>query len=228
MDERQSDLCVQQEVVARLDFEAALAEDSRRRALGQRVVFMALGLNGASDLQLFTNEARGKILVDDEIGPVILQQASEHPVRGIAIWRNTEKSQSQNKQSIGLRSEKRVSEPIPRSMLNDQMIRQSMYEVLSWDTEQIITTTKQLAEADAQKLHSIELSLPIRLPSINDVGTHNALLKEFAFDAFDALHTYFGSPEEWDEWSVLPYFLEGDDTQESVFLGVFAQKTINQ
>ncbi|MBP9738098.1 hypothetical protein KBD20_00245 [Candidatus Saccharibacteria bacterium] len=218
--ERQIVIFEQQAMLAELDFEAALAEDNRRRALGQKVIFMAFGLNGADDLQLFKRESRGKIRIDDEVGPVILQQESDSPVRGVAVWRHPESSRSKERQH-SLRLEKRVCDPLPQSMVNDQRIRESMAEVLSWDNEKITIATKQMLEDEMKAIHSVELSLPIRLPSICSEGTHNKLLKDFAFDAFDALHEYYGSPEEWGEWAIIPYFAAGDDMFEVVTLGVF-------
>lgn len=215
--------------IRELSFEDAIVEDMRRRTMGQEVVLMALGINGAGSEQLFWSEATGRLQPGDEVGPVIVGRDTVHPAIGIAVWRglclSTEKPRCWTNV---IPKHKPESSPIPQSLVHDDQVRRAMHIALTLEDDELRRIAKIVANERLQPIHRIELSTPIILPSTSNVGTHNIELKAYAFEAYDALAQYFGSRGEWGEWEITAYYGEGDDMNASVHLGVFTQKVHNQ
>lgn len=115
-----------------------------------------------------------------------------------------------------------------RRAWNDFEMRRSMERALSFEHEAIVELTKLLAVHDLRPLHSVRVTYPFimsptpyppeGLPPERD--TENTRLKEFAFDAQDALDEYFGG-SDWRHWFVAPY-MNDDNT---FYLGVFVDET---
>ena len=111
---------------------------------------------------------------------------------------------------------------MPESIRHDWQIRTSVELALKLDDEAVMMVTKELFQRDIIPIHALELSGPIFLPSKDGVGSHNTELRAFAFDAYDALNSYFGQ-QQWLNWCILPYHAAGDDTNQIINLGVFAE-----
>ena len=118
--------------------------------------------------------------------------------------------------------------PAPKSLWNDGEIRRGMEFALKRSIETVLEITKKLQVLELQPLLSVEIGHPYCMPppvfiqgGMNErAEAENNILKQFAFDAYDQLDVYFGDGD-WTNWTVLPYFARGDDTGDTVYIGVF-------
>lgn len=124
--------------------------------------------------------------------------------------------------------EDRYSVPISRSIWSDYEIRRSMEHALSRSSDEVRVITKQLVGVGLRAMHTVTVRHPYELPGLDytpgamsaDREADNQALKGFAFDAYDRLRAHFGDAR-WHDWFVAPFFAEGDDTHDTVNLGVF-------
>ncbi len=118
---------------------------------------------------------------------------------------------------------------LPLTVLRDCRIRQAMSDVVQYEDDQVTEITKELQQQEHMVLlHSAVVQRPFSLPSAvmggasSTFGTDNEVMRAFAFDAYEALDTYFGD-RRWCHWLIAPYFAAGDDLRTSMYIGVFAK-----
>ena len=113
--------------------------------------------------------------------------------------------------------------PIPGSMWRDNEIRRAMEYALRLTYEDQVLLQKYIEATAARPLFSIRLSCPYVAPPLvasgDKVGSHNDLLKDFAFEAYDLLDAYFDG--EWsNDWCIAAYKDRVDESN-TFRLGVF-------
>lgn len=125
--------------------------------------------------------------------------------------------------------------PHSRGAWNDFQLRCGMEHALQLDEELVLETTKALAESGLAPLHAVSVCYPFVMPPVSydsecmtdQQMRENAVLRDFAFDAQDVLKNHFES-DTWCDWFVAPYFTEGDDAHNNLWLGVFVDDGLAQ
>lgn len=127
-----------------------------------------------------------------------------------------------------------VSHQPPESLWNDGEIRRGMEFALRMQDGHVHEITKILRERKLDPLLSVQVSFPYeRLPAVFRPGCmreeqerENVMLKNYVFDAYDALAEYFADAQ-WRGWFVAPYFSECDDTYSTCNLGIFVDEQLS-
>lgn len=117
-----------------------------------------------------------------------------------------------------------------RRIWNDYELRRGMEQALRLEMATICDITALLAVYQLSPLHAVQVSYPFKIPPtpypsgglLKSREIENGRLKEFAFDAQDALDGYFGGVR-WQNWFVAP-FIDCVGAESTFNVGVFVDE----
>lgn len=112
------------------------------------------------------------------------------------------------------------SSSLPTSLRHDGEIREDIERSVTSSEAEVLLMTACLGSAASQALLNLRLDWPFKLPSRSDEGSNCRGLKNFVFDAFEALQNYHGGEDWGGEWFIAPYFSFEEDGR-SLRIGVF-------
>ncbi len=121
---------------------------------------------------------------------------------------------------------------MPVSLRHDWQVRNAMMRAVQCNEEAVRDITLELTTSvDVTLLRVAELSYPFCPPPVvatansEALGENNNVLREFAFDAFEALDEYFGG-ESWGEWRILPFVMAKEDQEVTYNIGLFVDSVL--
>ncbi len=107
---------------------------------------------------------------------------------------------------------------LPDSIKVDYAVRSGIEVALRAANEEVQLISKELAERGLMPLGSVCLEKPIRLPFLQDHGSHNNVLQLFAIEAYE--EAILLDSEGYD-WYILPYVNDDEDLEAVINLGIF-------